>query len=71
MTCNEECYERVALKLGLSKKEVKEVVTHFLSYNDKLIQKGAFQGLRFPYLGSVQPRLDFIQVFFDKLGEKK
>ena len=65
-TCNDECYDRVARKMNLSTKEVKEVVTHFLSYTNDRLSEGAFHGVRFPYLGSIQPRLDFIQHWFDK-----
>jgi hypothetical protein len=71
MTCNEECYRRVALKMNLSVKEVKEVVDHFLSYTQQRMKEGAFHGVRFPYLGSIQPRLDFIQIWFDKYEGRK
>lgn len=70
MTCNRECTERAAEKTRTSYKEVEEVVKHFLSFTDRKIREGMFEGVRFPYLGAVKPRTDYIQKWFDKLGEK-
>jgi hypothetical protein len=53
------------MSLGLSRKEVENIVRHFLSFANDNMNRGAFEGTRFPYLGSIKPRLDFIQMWYE------
>ena len=65
MTSNNSCYTSTAIALGLSKKEVEEIISHFLSFTNDNMNRGGFEGTRFPYLGAVKPRLDYIQMWHE------
>lgn len=59
-TCNEEVYEAVSRKLGVSKAKVKEVANIQSLFTVKVMQEGLFNGVRWLFLGKIVPKMSVL-----------
>jgi len=60
--CNQSILKEVALELGLTLKEVKEIVDTQSEYTKYVIESGSFDNVRWPYLGIFRSKTKEIQM---------
>lgn len=68
--CNDKLYQEVAKELNLPENLVKEVVHAQSLFTHKTIKKGAFESIRYVYLGKIAAKLRKIQKLNDIMGKQ-
>ena len=59
-TCNEEVYDRVSRRLGVSRAKVKEVGNIQSLFTVHVMEEGLFNGVRWIYLGKIVPKMSVL-----------
>lgn len=55
--CNKEVYEEVAEKLGITPELVEEIYNAQSEFAAKIVRRGGFESITFPYLGKIKAKL--------------
>lgn len=59
--CNDEIYEEVSEEFEIDINLVKEVIEANSKFTRKVIERGAFESVIFPYLGKIKAKLRSVQ----------
>lgn len=59
--CNRRLIEEVATEMSLTKGMVENIIQYHAQYTHRVIKSGTLEGVFFPYLGKIQPKLKLQQ----------
>ena len=67
--CNPELIARVSLELGIPESLVQEVSSYQGIYTATIIREGAFESVRWPYVGQFTAKMTYVKKVNEKQGE--